>query len=66
MRRDGASPEGFDPERYRPEPLLFSSANRGWSGMSAELRNHAKAVIPWRGSQSGVAMCVDLRGNKYK
>jgi hypothetical protein len=31
--------------------------------MSAELRNHAKAVIPWRGSASVVEICIDLRGN---
>ncbi|WP_074121808.1 AraC family transcriptional regulator [Bradyrhizobium sp. AS23.2] len=47
---------------YRSEGLL-SSASLGWSGMSAELRNHEKAVIPWRGSNSGVVMCIDLRGN---
>jgi AraC family transcriptional regulator len=45
------------------EELLLSSADRGWSGMSAELKNHAKAVIPWRGPESGVALCVDIRGN---
>ena len=31
--------------------------------MSAELRNHAKAVIPWKGPESGVVLCVDVRGN---
>jgi AraC family transcriptional regulator len=31
--------------------------------MSAELRNHAKAVFPWRGSPSAVEICIDLRGN---
>jgi AraC family transcriptional regulator len=50
-------------ESYGSEGLPLSSEGRGWSGMSAALLNHRKAVIPWRGSPSGVGMCVDLRGN---
>jgi AraC family transcriptional regulator len=63
MSRDGALAQRNLSERYGPEGLLLSSAKRGWSGMSAELRNHAKAVIPWRGSPSAVEICFDLRGN---
>jgi AraC family transcriptional regulator len=63
MRRDGVLAQRSLSERYGSEGLLLSSANRGWSGMSAELRNHAKAVIPWRGSPSAVEICIDLRGN---
>src|SRR6516164_9560151 len=31
--------------------------------MSAELRNHAKAIMLWRGSLSAVEICIDLQGN---
>ena len=33
----------------RPSKLLLSSANRGWCGLSAELRSHGQSVFPWRG-----------------
>ena len=35
-------------EKYGSAGLLLSSADRGWSGLSAELRNHCKGVRPWR------------------
>jgi len=50
--------------RYGSAGLLLSSLDRGWSGMTAELRNHAKDVIAWTGSGSAVELCVDLRGNE--
>jgi AraC family transcriptional regulator len=50
-------------EKYGSAGLLLSSADRGWSGLSAELRTHSKDVIAWTGSQSDVEICVDLNGN---
>jgi AraC family transcriptional regulator len=51
-------------EKYGSEGLLLSSADRGWSGLSAELRNHRKGVIGWRGPQSDIEMCVAVGGNQ--
>jgi len=50
-------------EKYGSAGLLLSSADRGWSGLSAELRNHGKGVIPWRSPQSDTEICVDVCGN---
>ena len=50
-------------EKYGSAGLLLSSADRGWSGLSAELRRHSKGVIPWKGPQSDTAICVDVCGN---
>src|SRR5262245_42519124 len=49
--------------KYGSAGLLLSSADRGWSGLSAELRNHSKGVIAWRVSQSDTEICVDVCGN---
>ncbi len=51
-------------EKYGSAGLLLSSADRGWSGLSAELRNHSKGVIAWSGPQSDIEICVDLSGNE--
>ena len=51
-------------KKYGSAGLLLSSAGRGWTGLSAELRNHSKAVIAWRAPQSDVEICVDLIGNQ--
>jgi AraC family transcriptional regulator len=64
VSRDGISAQQSFSERYGSEGLLLSSADRGWSGISAELRNHAKDVFPWRGSPCVVELCVDVRGNE--
>ena len=50
-------------EKYGSAGLLRSSAGRGWSGLSAELRNHGKGVIAWKGFQAEIEICVDLHGN---
>jgi AraC family transcriptional regulator len=49
---------------YGSAGLLLSSADRGWSGMSAELRNHSKGMYPWSSPKSDIQFCVDLRGNE--
>lgn len=51
-------------EKYGSAGLLLSSADRGWSGLSAELRNHSKGVIEWEGFQADIEICVDLHGNE--
>jgi AraC family transcriptional regulator len=50
-------------QSHGPAKLLLSSTNRGWSALSAEVRAHGKSVIPWRGTQSDIEVCVDIRGN---
>jgi AraC family transcriptional regulator len=50
-------------EKYGSAGLLLSSIDRGWFGLSAELRNHRKGVIPWSSPQSNTEICVDLSGN---
>ena len=57
-------PPGKGGERYGSLGLLPSSADRGWSGLSAELRNHSKGIVAWRGAQSDTEICVDLIGNE--
>jgi AraC family transcriptional regulator len=50
-------------EKYGPAGLLVSSADRGWSGLSAELRSHSDGVIAWKSAQSDTEICVDIGGN---
>jgi AraC family transcriptional regulator len=57
-------PQEKGSDKYGSAGLLLSSAGRGWSGLTAELREHSKAVIEWRGSRSDVEICVDLIGNE--
>jgi AraC family transcriptional regulator len=51
-------------EKYGPSGLLASSAGRGWSGLSAELRTHGSGVIAWRNTQPDTEICVDIRGSR--
>jgi AraC family transcriptional regulator len=50
-------------DRHSPAKLLLSSTNRGWSGVSAELRAHSKSLLPWWGAPTDIHVCVDIRGN---
>ena len=50
-------------DKYGSVGLLLSSADRGWSGLSAELRNHRKGVIAWRSPKSDIEICVAVGGN---
>ncbi|MGY4223218.1 AraC family transcriptional regulator [Bradyrhizobium sp. USDA 4503] len=56
-------PHGDRWQSRGPTKLLLSSMNRGWSGLSAEVRTHGKSVIPWQGTQSDTEICIDIRGN---
>jgi AraC family transcriptional regulator len=51
-------------ERYGFGGMLLSSADRGWSGLSAQLCRVSKGVMPWRTPQTYVRICVDIRGNE--
>jgi AraC family transcriptional regulator len=48
----------------RSSKLLLSSVDRGWSGLSAELRRHGQSVFPWRGPQSDTHIVVDIMGGE--
>jgi len=47
---------------YGSSGLLASSADRGWSDVSAELRSHS-GIIAWKGRQPHTEICVAVRGN---
>jgi AraC family transcriptional regulator len=53
----------YTTEKYGPG-LLASSADRGWSGLSAELRSHDGGVIAWSNTQPDTEICVDVRGSR--
>jgi hypothetical protein len=50
-------------QRHGSTKLLSSSIDRGWLGLSAELRTHRKSVVPWTGPRSDAEVCVDIRGS---
>ena len=50
-------------EKYGSAGLLVSSADRGWSGLSAELRSHSAGVIAWKNTQPDTEICVVICGN---
>ncbi|HWX59690.1 hypothetical protein, partial [Bradyrhizobium sp.] len=53
----------YGDEKYGSGGLLVSSADRGWSGLSAELRSHSDGVIAWKNTQPDTEICVDICGN---
>jgi AraC family transcriptional regulator len=53
----------YGDDKYGPAGLLESSADRGWSGLSADLRSHSNGVIAWKNTQPDTEICVDMRGN---
>jgi len=44
--------------------LIASSADRAWSGLSADLCAAEKGEIPWRTPQSNIRICTVVRSNK--
>jgi len=54
---------GYGVEKYGSAGLLASSADRGWSDLSAELWSHSDGVIAWKSTQPDTEICVDIRGN---
>jgi len=53
----------YGDEKYGSAGLLVSSADRGWSGLSAELRSHCSGVVAWKNTQPDNEICVDMRGS---
>jgi len=51
-------------EKYGSSGVLASSADRGWSGLSAQLRTHSNGVIAWKNTQPDTEICVNIRGNR--
>jgi AraC family transcriptional regulator len=51
-------------ERYGSAGLLLSSADRGWSGLSVELRSHGDGVMAWRNPRPDTEICVDVSGSR--
>ena len=49
-------------EKYGAAGVLASSVDRGWSGLSAELRSHSDGVIAWTNAQPETEICVDVCG----
>src|SRR5208282_6345966 len=50
-------------EKYSSAGLLVSSAGRGWSGLSAELRSHSDGIVAWKSTQPDTEISVDMHGN---
>lgn len=61
-RESGLNPE-YAVEKYGADGLLASSADRGWSGLSAELRSHGDGVIAWTSRQRETELCIDVSGS---
>ena len=65
QHNQSAAASRYGLEQYGFEGLLSSSADRAWSGLSAQLCTTVrKGVIPWRTPQSDIRICVDTHGNK--
>lgn len=60
----GISEREFGVEKYGPTGLLTSSADRGWTGLSAALFQHRDGVLSWKNSQPDTEICINLRGNQ--
>lgn len=65
--RHFAGVSGLNPdyavEKYGADGLLASSADRGWSGLSAELRCHGEGLIAWKSAQRETELCIDVSGS---
>jgi AraC family transcriptional regulator len=55
--------QGHGAEKYGLAGLLASSADRGWSGLSAEFRSHGGGIVALKGMRPDIEMCVDVHGN---
>lgn len=54
---------GQDGGKYGSAGLMLSSADRGWSGLSAELRSYSDGLIEWNGTCPDTEICVDVCGS---
>lgn len=55
---------GYGTDKYGPNGLLISSADRGWKGLSAALFQHDDGLLSWKNPQPDTEICVNLRGNQ--
>lgn len=55
---------GYGTEKYGAGGLLVSSADRGWTGLTAALFHHGSGVLSWKNTQPDTEICIDLRGNR--
>ena len=62
--RTSSEKRGYGTDKYGPSGLLFSSADRGWTGLTAALFHHDGGVLSWKNTQPDTEICVDLRGNR--
>src|SRR5215472_6325856 len=49
--------------KYGGAGLLASSATRGWSNLTAELRSHS-GTVSWSNPQPDAEICVDVSGSR--
>ena len=49
--------------KYGGAGLLASSATRGWSNLTAELRSHS-GTVTWNNPQPDAEICIDVRGSR--
>src|SRR5215470_13190691 len=49
--------------KYGGAGLLASSATRGWSNLTAQLRSHS-GTVAWNNPQPDAEVCVDVRGSR--
>jgi AraC family transcriptional regulator len=49
--------------KYGGAGLLASSATRGWSNLTAELRSHS-GTVTWNNPQPDAEICIDVRGSQ--
>jgi AraC family transcriptional regulator len=62
QREQAAPHRGRGDESYGPFGLLASSADRGWSGLTAELRSHSGPMV-WKSPRPEIEVCIDVHGN---
>jgi AraC family transcriptional regulator len=50
----------YGSEKYGAQGLLASSADLGWSGLSAELRRHDRGQLTWKTTRPEAEICVAI------
>jgi AraC family transcriptional regulator len=63
FRVPSVAPRRYGAEKYSSAGLLVSSAERGWAGLSAELRSHSEGIVAWKSTQPDTEISVDMCGN---
>ena len=58
-----SEPGGYGTGKYGSTGLLVSSADRGWTGLTAALFQHGSGILSWKNTQPDTEICVDLRGS---